>query len=130
MSVKSMSNLRRACFAGLIAGAVGIVILNVSGVEMPVVPPGLVLLVVAAVLVAAVRGRWVTGFATLVALAEIAGFFVSGSAEGLLDFGSIGIFAGTWTRLIGVVVASVAGTMATFNRVESPSPHTTRDGLA
>ena len=55
--VSALSNARRLCVIGLSAGAVGIAILYVSGVEMPVVPPGLVLLVVAAVAVANARGR-------------------------------------------------------------------------
>lgn len=112
MTSRTLSPARRTTLLGLILTAAGIVILKVAGVAMPVVPPGLVLLAVAAVLVATVQRRWATVVALLVALSEAAGFLASGSAAGLFDTASLGVLTGTWVRLIGTVVAVVAGAWA------------------
>lgn len=106
------SSARRATQIGLAAAAVGIAVLYVSGTAMPIVPPGLVLLVAAAVLVGVIRQRWTLAVGLLVVIAEFAGFFASGSASGLTDLDPIGVFAGTWIRLIGLLVASAAGVVA------------------
>jgi len=107
-----VSPARRATAGGLIVAAAGIAILYVSGVAMPIVPPGLVLLVVGAIIVATVRRRWALVVGLLVALAEIIGFFASGSAAALTDLTSVSVLAGTWIRLLGLVVAIVAGLLA------------------
>lgn len=107
-----LSAARRAAQTGLITAAVGIAVLKVAGTAMPVVPPGLVLLVVAAVLVGVVRRRWTLVVGLLLVVAEFAGFFASGSASGLADLGPIGVFAGTWIRLVGLIVAFAAGLIA------------------
>jgi len=114
--VSALSNARRLCVIGLSAGAVGIAILYVSGVEMPVVPPGLVLLVVAAVAVANARGRWVVIVGTVVAIAEIAGIFASDATGSLFVANMPGVLTGSWIRLLGVLLATVAGVVAGFTR--------------
>jgi hypothetical protein len=81
----------------------------IAGAEMPAVPPGLILLVVAAVLAATVRRRWTGVVAALIGVAELAGLFASGSGADLIDPSPVGLFAGTWVRLIGVTVAVAAG---------------------
>jgi hypothetical protein len=125
MSTNQLANLRRSAIGGLLAGAIGIVILKLSGVEMPVVPPGVVLLILAAALVGTVRRRWAAAFAAVVGLAELGGFFASGSAANLFETESIGVFTGTWIRLLGVVVATLAGAWVTLHRVPNP-PQTAR----
>jgi len=112
MTTRPPSPARRTMMLGLIAAAAGIVILKVAGVAMPVVPPGLVLLVVAAVLLATVNRRWAVIVALLVALSEAIGFAVSGSASGLVDTGALAVLTGTWVRLVGTVIAVVAGAQA------------------
>ena len=114
--MSALSNARRLCIIGLSAGAVGIAILYVSGVEMPVVPPGLVLLVVAAVAVANARGRWVVIVGTVVAIAEIAGIFASDATGSLFVANMPGVLTGSWIRLLGVLLATVAGVVAGFTR--------------
>jgi hypothetical protein len=99
--------------AGLVAGAVGIGILYPAGVAMPVVPPGLVMLLVAAAVVAFAPWRWAPVVGVLAGLFEVAGFFGSGSAAALTDLGSLDVFAGTWIRGLGIVTAVVAGVVAT-----------------
>lgn len=100
---------RTATIAGLLTGAAGLVILMIAGAEMPAVPPGLILLVIAAVLVATVRRRWTAIVAVLIGVAELAGQFASGSGADLVDPSPFGLFAGGWVRLIGSVVAVAAG---------------------
>ena len=108
------SGARGATVIGLVAGAVGILVLRFSGAAMPSVPPGLVLLVAAAAAVVAFSTRpWAPIVAVLVALSEILGYVLSGSTYGLFAVDSIGILIGTWVRGIGIVVAFVAGIAAT-----------------
>jgi hypothetical protein len=104
---------------GLVTGAAGLLIQKVAGVEMPPVPPGLILLTAAAVLIMATRWRWAPAFAALAALLEIPGFV--GSA---LDAASFGEYAGAWIRGIGVTVALVAGITATVVAYRSPERDT------
>ena len=98
---------------GLLVTAAGIAILYVSGGEMPVVPPGFVMLLIAAGLVAWGPWRWTPIAGIVAALAEAGGFFGSGSAANLFDLGEVGIFAGTWVRLVGIVLALVYSIVAT-----------------
>jgi hypothetical protein len=112
-STNRWSGARGATVIGLVAGAVGILVLRFSGAAMPSVPPGLVLLVAAAALVAFSSRRWASIVAVLVALSEILGYVLSGSTYGLFAVDSIGILIGTWVRGIGIVVAFMAGIAAT-----------------
>jgi hypothetical protein len=107
------SGARGATVIGLVAGAGGILVLRFSGAAMPSVPPGLVLLLAAAALVAFSSRRWAPIVAVLVALSEVLGYVLSGSTYGLFAIDSIGILIGTWVRGIGIVVAFVAGIAAT-----------------
>jgi hypothetical protein len=66
--------------AGLVLCGAGIGILKLAGVDMPTVPPGLVIVLVAAVAVVFLPWRWAPVLGVLAALAEAAGFFASGSA--------------------------------------------------
>jgi len=120
MEIRTLSTARRVAVAGLILGALGIVILGVAGVNMPMVPPGLVMLLAAAIALATGRGRWAAILAVVVGLAEIGGFFASGSYSGLVETGSPGVLIGTWIRLIGIITATVAGLVASFERQITP----------
>jgi hypothetical protein len=99
---------RRGTVIGLVAAAVGIVLLMAAGVDMPVVPPGLVMLAVAAVAAAVSGRRWVAVVAVLVGVAELVGLLASGSATNLFSPGSFMVGTGTWIRLVGTVVAIAA----------------------
>ncbi|GAA1248358.1 hypothetical protein GCM10009609_09740 [Pseudonocardia aurantiaca] len=112
-STNRWSGARGTTVIGLVAGAVGILVLRFSGAAMPSVPPGLVLLVAAAALVAFSTRRWAPIVAVLVALSEILGYVLSGSTYGLFAVDSIGILIGTWVRGIGIVLAFAAGIAAT-----------------
>lgn len=107
------STAYRLTLVGLLLTAAGIAILYVSGGNMPAVPPSFVILLIAAVLVAKGPWRWTPIAALVAALAEAGGFFGSGSAERLFELSPFGLFAGTWVRLIGIVLALVASMIAT-----------------
>jgi hypothetical protein len=97
--------------AGLAVGAAGIVAQRVAGVAMPVVPPGLVLLVVSAVLLVVTRWRWPLVVGGLAAVAEVAA--VLAGAGKLTEFAEPGVAAASWVRLAGVVVAVAGAAVAT-----------------
>ena len=109
------SRLRVAAAIGLLASAAGIGLMKLGGAEMPLVPPGAVLLVVAAVLLMRFRGRWAAAFAVLVGLAEVAGILASGSLSGIADDGALET-AGTLLRCAGVIIAVLAGTKLLIRR--------------
>lgn len=112
MATRTQSTRRNMALSGLIVGALGIVILRLAGVDMPVVPPGLVLLLAAAIALATARGRWAAILTAVVGFVEIGGFLASGSYTGLFETGSPLVTAGTWIRLAGIVTATIAGLMA------------------
>jgi hypothetical protein len=103
---------RRAAAAGPALAAVGILILRFVGAPMPAVPPSLVLLVGAAVLVSVVDRRWAALVGVVVAVAEIAGFLLAGGLVALLGSAGAGIMVGNWVRVVGSVLALVAGVAA------------------
>ncbi|MGB3442744.1 MAG: hypothetical protein WBA97_28710 [Actinophytocola sp.] len=98
--------------AGLVFGAGGIVAQQVAGVDMPVVAPGLVLMVVSAILIVATRWRWPVVVGALTAVAEVAA--VLAGAGRLVDVADSGVAASSWVRLAGVVLAVGAGAIATI----------------
>jgi hypothetical protein len=102
---------------GLVVAAAGIVIQYVSGVDYPTVPPGLIILLAAAAVVA--FGPWRRSpFVGLVAAvflsiggltATIAG---DGFSETLGDPGEVGGFAGAVIQIAGLAIALPAGIVA------------------
>ncbi len=110
----SLSLYGKVTVAALLVAAVGIVIQYVSGVDFPTVPPGLIILLVAAGLVAFGPWRWAPVVGMVVGLFLIVGFFASGQIGPLLDPGWFGRFVGVWVLFLSVVVAFVAGTVATI----------------
>ncbi|TDC48408.1 hypothetical protein E1281_24815 [Actinomadura sp. KC345] len=92
---------------GLVTAAAGLVIQKVAGVEMPPVPPGLVILTLVTALIAVTPWRWPLVLAVLAALAEVPGAL--GSAA---DAGTFGEVAGAAVRTAGAVTAFVAGIAA------------------
>ncbi|MFB4308577.1 hypothetical protein [Actinomadura sp. GTD37] len=102
---------------GLATGAVGLLIQKVAGVEMPAVPPGLIILTVVAVLIAVTRWRWTLVLAAVAALAEIPGFV--GSAVDADEFGEV---AGAAVRGAGATAALVAGITAAAIAYRSRKP--------
>lgn len=102
----------RVTMAGLVVGAIGIVILWVAGADMPAVPPGFILLLLAAALVAFGPWRWTPIVAILIGLSEAGGVF-GASAGQLVDTTPLSWFLGTWVRVLGIVLILVGGVLAT-----------------
>lgn len=105
---------RKITVAGLAGGAIGIVLQRLAGVEMPAVPPGLVMLVVAAALIGFTRWKWVPMVGVLIAAAEVAAVSI-GALSKLTEVEQMGVFLSTWVRALAVTVALVAGVVATIS---------------
>ena len=125
------SRLSRALtVVGLVVGAAGIAILWAAGIDFPVaVPPGLVILLSGALIVAFVRKAWAPGVGAFLGLFVIVGFLVS--PEGFDNlFGQRGaaVVVGQVVQLIGVLLAFVTGSLATWRayRAERGSGHRAR----
>ena len=99
--------------AALLVAAAGFVIQIVSGVDVPTVPPGLVIMLVAAGLVAFLPWRWIPVVGAAVGLFLLVGFFASGAVGSLLDPSRLGVSIGAWVQFLAVIVAVVAGIFAT-----------------
>lgn len=96
--------------AGLATGAVGIVIQILSGVDYPTVPPGLLILALAACAVALVRRWWMTLVGLVVALfILIGGAFADPGYANLTDPENAGAWVGTAVQLLGLVAAVLGG---------------------
>jgi hypothetical protein len=110
---KSLSPAGRLTVAALLVAALGFAIQIVSGIEVPTIPPGLVILLMAAGLVAFLPWRRVPVIGAFVGLFLFVGFFASGAVAVLLDPGRLGVLVGAWVQLLALIVAVVAGTIAT-----------------
>ena len=109
----SLSLNGKVTVAALLVAAAGIVIQYVSGVDFPTVPPGLIILLVAAALVAFGPWRWTPIVGIVVGLFFLVGFFASGAVGSLLEPSQLGVFVGAWVQFLAVIVAVVAGAVAT-----------------
>jgi len=107
-----------------VTGAAGIAILWAAGVDFPVaVPPGLVILLVGAGLVAGVRKRWSDGVGGLLGLFVVVGFVLSGiygeGFDNLLGRNGADVALGQTVQLIGVVTAAISAMLL----LREPSQH-------
>jgi hypothetical protein len=113
----SSSPAARLLVAGLVAAAAGMLVQYASGVDYPTIPPGPIISLGAAAVVAWGPWRWapVVGLVTAVfisiggVIATIAG---NGFTPQLSDPGAFGGFAGTLLQIAGLVVAVAAGIVA------------------
>jgi hypothetical protein len=104
---------------GLLVGALGIALLWAAGVDFPVaVPPGMVILLVGAAVVAGFRSRWADGVGAILGLFVVVGFVLSGiNGEGfdnLLGDNGAAVALGQVVQLAGVVTATVTGGLLVF----------------
>jgi hypothetical protein len=98
--------------AALLVAAAGFVMQIVAGVDVPTVPPGLVILLVAAALVTFAPWRWMPVVGVVVGLFLLVGFFASGAVGSLLEPSELGVFLGAWVQFLAVIFAVVAGIVA------------------
>lgn len=108
--------------AALLVGAAGFVIQIVFEVDVPTVPPGLVIMLLAAGLVAFLPWRWIPVVGAAVGLFLLVGFFASGAVGSLLDPGPLGVFIGAWIQFLAVIAAVVAGIVATIQNYRDRTP--------
>lgn len=99
---------------GRVVAAIAVMIQYFTGVPgFPTVPPGPIILVVAAVTVALVAWRWIVVLGLGAAAFLSVGAVVSGAtADVLAQPGAFGQFPGALIQVLGLVVALVAGVAA------------------
>ena len=117
----SLSSSDKLTVTALLVAATGFVIQIVSGVDVPTVPPGLVIMLVAAGLVAFLPWRWMPVVGAAVGLFLLVGFFASGAVGSLLESSQLGVFVGAWVQFLAVIVAVVAGIAATIQNYRTRS---------
>ncbi|MFB4306725.1 hypothetical protein [Actinomadura sp. GTD37] len=115
-----LSATGKATFSALLAAGAAFVVLEVAGLtDTPPIPPGLVAIVLAAGLLAAVPGRWTPVAGAVAALFNLVVMFAVGAQERLVDPESaLDLMAG-WVLLVALIIASVTGTAAAFRNEET-----------
>ncbi|WP_426563548.1 hypothetical protein ACPPVT_20475 [Angustibacter sp. McL0619] len=113
-SPERRSTLRILTMTGLLVGGSGIAVLWAAGVDFPVaVPPGLVILLAGAAVVAFVRRPWAVGLGAFLGLFVTVGFLVSPTGlDNLSGDSGAAVAAGQAIQLVGVLMALVAGALA------------------
>ena len=104
--------------ASLLVGALGIALLWAGGVDFPIaVPPGIVILVVGALVVATVRTRWAAALGCFLGVFVLVGFLISGQGFDNLagDEGTLPAI-GQAVEVLGVLVAAVTGALLVRRR--------------
>ena len=109
----SLSSSGKVTVAALLVAAFGFAIQIFSGVEVPTVPLGLVILLVAAGLVALSPWRWAPAIGIVVGLFVFVGFFASGAVSNLFDPSRFGVLVGACIQFLAVIAVIVAGGVAT-----------------
>jgi hypothetical protein len=119
---RSPSVASTATVAGLVVGALGIGVLWASGVEFSVaVPPGIVILLVGAVVVGLAPWRWAPGIGAFLGLFVTVGFLISPTGiPNFLGQHGLSVAIGSWIQMAGVLTAMVAGVIATRNNYRKP----------
>ena len=110
----SLSSASKLTVAALLVAALGFAIQIFSGIDVPTVPPGLVILVVAATVVALLPWRWVPVVGAFTGLFLFVGFFASGALGNLLDPSRLGVLVGAWIQFLALIVAVAGGLVATI----------------
>lgn len=108
---------------GLVAWAAGIVIQILTGVdEYPMIPPGAVILLAAALLVSLLPWRWapIVGV-SLAILILVRAFVTSSMGNRLSEPGENGPFIGTSVQMLGLITAVVTRIVATVQNYRTPS---------
>jgi hypothetical protein len=114
----------RLLVVGLVVAAAGMLVQYASGVDYPTIPPGPIIALLAAVVVAWGPWRWTSVIGLLVAaflaiggaIATIAG---NGFNEQLSDPGAVGGFVGTVVQIAGLLIALAAGIVAARPSIRS-----------
>jgi hypothetical protein len=104
-----MSTVRKAAVGGLVLAAAGIFVQMAGGADYPVVPPGAIVLVAGAVLIA-IRTRWTPLIGVMIAIFISFGAVVTPNmGDQLSEPSEATVFIGTAIQLVGLVAGLVAG---------------------
>jgi hypothetical protein len=127
-----MNNLTKLSLAakltilGLVLGAAGISTLFLTNsVSAPPIPIGPILLLAAAALIALGPWRWTPIPGVAISLAILVGAFIAyGLFDRLSHLDQAGAFTGTWIQMVGLIIALIAGVIATIQNYQ-PRPQST-----
>jgi len=109
MSLTPVSDMTNLNAIGFLVAAAGIVIQIIGSIDYPAVPPGLVILVVAAGLVTFARWSWVPFVGVVVPLFLLVGGTIAIANEDEPDRTDVVGLSGTAVQALGLVVALIAG---------------------
>jgi len=127
MMKRNLSAAAKLNATGLVVAAAGILIQYFSGVEgFPTIPPGPIILLVAASLVAFGPWGWTPVLGVIASLFLIVGGVIATMAGGglgpqLSDPTAVGGFAGAVIQIAGLLLALVAGIFAVREGSRGPS---------
>lgn len=127
MSTRTTASKARALtVVGLVTGALGIGILWLSGIEFPVYPPPGIVILVAAALFGLTPLRWSPAVGALLALFVFVGFLVSPTGlSNLTGEAGTSVAIGQAIQVIGVLIAVIAGGIATWTNDRIPAASAT-----
>lgn len=111
LSISPSSSVKLTSVALLIA-SLGFAIQIAFGVAVPTIPPGLVIMLVPAALIAFLRQPWTPGIGVVAGLFLLVGFFASGAIIHLIAPTQLGILVGSWIQFIGLLITVIAGSIA------------------
>ena len=122
-TLDAMTSPRALSVIALLIATVGIYVQIVGGnvPDYPAVPPGALVLVAGAAIVAFVPWRWAPVAAILVALFMILGLFGAGQATRLIEVETALDTLGLWIQMVAVVVALVTAVIALVRPCPSSS---------
>jgi hypothetical protein len=119
MELATLPTASKVNVAAMVAAIIGIVLQIIAGVDYPPVPPGPIILAIAAGLVVFVRRRWTLVVAVVVPLFLTVGgtiAFIASDDMALRHPDDLGAFLATVLQMVAVVVASIAGLQAFRDR--------------
>lgn len=111
----SLSKMSQLTIVALLAVAAGFLLQIVAGsVKVPVVPPGLLILLIPVGLIAFGRWRWAPATSVVAGLFLTMGLFAIGSGKRLLDLSQMIGCIGLWIQFLAQLIALIAGSLATL----------------
>jgi cyanate permease len=118
-----LSRPRAATVAGMLMGALGIALLWASGrIRWPIYPPpGIVNLLIGALLVVLVPRRWAPAVGAAMGSILLVGFLLSGGPPNLVGHKGTTVATGNWLMILGGCTAMVAGVRATRTEQRRPA---------
>jgi hypothetical protein len=122
---------RKLTVAALLVAAAGFIAQMIAGVtDTPTIPPGLVAIVAAAALVAFTSWPSAPLAGVAAGVFNLVAFAVVGAVDRLIDTSPLLAFVGAWLMILGLIVSSVTGTIASSNTGRRHSSASSRPASA